>query len=113
MKEKLKKVMENHYSFMASLQLTQKILNQVWRNFKEKGVLTEVETKKRGGMRQERVPGEATNRQQYDVCVQNCFHSFARVVYDQILASRRNWRHLSGVLTGSAWPETGRSGVRS
>lgn len=36
--------------------------------------------------RQEKGPGEVKKRHRYEICVHECFHGFARVVYDRVLA---------------------------
>lgn len=72
---------------MVSLQWTQKKLQRVEGELREKHVLAGSLRKASnlGGWRQSRAPGELTNHRRYEICAQECLYGFVRVVYDRIL----------------------------
>lgn len=85
----LKNMTEGHCSLTAVLQLTQKNLEGVREEMREKNALIEsirgASKARRNGGGQERVLEKLTKRRVYRICVQECFSCFARVVDDQVL----------------------------
>lgn len=87
---KLKKFKKDHNSLMVSSLLTQQKLERVSGELKEKSFLTVIlreraMARERGEGGQRRVPREVRKHRRYEICVRECCHGFARIVYDQVV----------------------------
>lgn len=83
----MRKLKADHYSLLISLKLTHMELERVRREMKkmcsERQFVRSEQERENRRKRQGREFGELTKRRWYDIGVQQCFHGFARVLYDR------------------------------